>query len=156
MDGKFYKSSHLYRLMPVGLGIAVEPIQHMVTEDLLLTYLRSRRFSREQTFFEIFVTDGTWRTENWATNFLLGMKSHAFRPVTVMRKTKFWSNNKKNWVKIWFISRVISISNSEDSVRHESSISQRFSLLYSSKSIRYLTFLGTGEGGLKLLLSMYP
>jgi hypothetical protein len=49
------------------------------------------------------------------------------------RKQNFGKALKKSRVKIWFISRVMSISNSEDSALQERLIFQRFSLLDSSK-----------------------
>ena len=66
------------------------------------------------------------------------------------------NQHKKNWAKIWFITRVIRNQNSDNSVRYESLIFQRFSLFDFSKSTQYLALLATGEDALNLLLTMYP
>ena len=63
---------------------------------------------------------------------------------------------KKNRAKMWFITRVIWNQNSDNSVRYESLIFQRFSQFDFSESTQYLALLATGEDALNLLLTMYP
>ena len=63
---------------------------------------------------------------------------------------------KKNRAKMWFITRVIWNQYSDNSVRYESLIFQRFSQFDFSESTQYLALLATGEDALNLLLTMYP